>query len=86
MCVANFAGNTHEGFRLGLPWAGEWEEVLNTDAEQFGGSGVGNLGRVTATEGAYNDKPASAELTVPPLAVLFLKPAGSSATAGTRTT
>ncbi|WP_327062925.1 1,4-alpha-glucan branching protein GlgB [Kocuria rhizophila] len=86
VCVANFAGNTHEGFRLGLPWAGEWEEVLNTDAEQFGGSGVGNLGRVTATEGAYNDKPASAELTVPPLAVLFLKPAGNSATAGTRTT
>ncbi|MDO4919267.1 1,4-alpha-glucan branching protein GlgB [Kocuria sp.] len=75
VCIANFAGNTHENFRLGLPWAGEWEEVLNTDAETFGGSGVGNLGRVTAEEGAYNDKPASVELTVPPLAVLFLKPA-----------
>ncbi|CAL8896693.1 1,4-alpha-glucan branching protein GlgB [Kocuria varians] len=74
VCIANFAGNTHENFRLGLPWAGEWEEVLNTDAEVFGGSGVGNLGRVTATEGAFNGAPASAELTVPPLAVLFLKP------------
>lgn len=80
VCIANFAGNTHEGFRLGLPWAGEWEEVLNTDSELFGGSGVGNLGKVTAVEGAYENKPASAELTVPPLAVLFLKPASSSHT------
>ncbi|MCT1615761.1 1,4-alpha-glucan branching protein GlgB, partial [Kocuria marina] len=80
VCVANFAGNTHERFRLGLPWAGEWDEVLNTDSEIFGGSGVGNLGRVTATEGAYNGKPASAEVTVPPLAVLFLKPAKGAAT------
>ncbi|RLZ03186.1 1,4-alpha-glucan branching enzyme [Kocuria tytonicola] len=85
VCIANFAGNTHERFRLGLPWAGEWEEVLNTDSEIFGGSGVGNLGRVVATEGAFNDKPASAEVTVPPLAVLFLKPAtgrGTSSTGG----
>ncbi|RKQ33613.1 1,4-alpha-glucan branching protein GlgB [Kocuria tytonis] len=80
VCVTNFAGNTHEGFRLGLPWAGEWEEVLNTDSELFGGSGVGNLGRVTATEGAHDGKPASTVLTVPPLAVLFLKPAGGSGT------
>jgi 1,4-alpha-glucan branching enzyme len=74
VCVANFAGNPHENFRLGLPWAGEWVEVLNTDSELFGGSGVGNLGKVVATEGAYNGKPASVELTVPPLAVLYLKP------------
>ncbi|MCD1145858.1 1,4-alpha-glucan branching protein GlgB [Kocuria sp. LUK] len=77
VCVANFAGNPHEGFRLGLPWAGEWTEVLNTDAEHFGGSGVGNLGKVVAEEGAHNGKPASAVLTVPPLAVLYLKPAGA---------
>ncbi|KUG52215.1 glycogen branching protein [Kocuria rosea subsp. polaris] len=75
VCVANFAGNPHENFRLGLPWAGEWVEVLNTDSEHFGGSGVGNLGKVTATEGAHNGNPASVELTVPPLAVLYLKPA-----------
>ncbi|GAA2513869.1 hypothetical protein GCM10009859_12150 [Kocuria salsicia] len=82
--VANFAGNTHENFRLGLPWAGEWEEVLNTDAEVFGGSGVGNLGKVTANEGAFNGAPASAELTVPPLAVLFLKPVSHAALEGGR--
>ncbi|MFI7482246.1 1,4-alpha-glucan branching protein GlgB [Kocuria sp. M1R5S2] len=76
VCVANFAGNPHEKFRLGMPWEGEWVEALNTDSELFGGSGVGNLGRVRATEGAYNGKPASAVLTVPPLAVLYLKPVG----------
>ena len=75
VCIANFAGNPHENFRVGLPWAGEWNEVLNTDSELFGGSGVGNLGKVVAVEGAFNGKPASAEMTVPPLAVLYLKPA-----------
>ena len=39
---------------------------------------MGNLGKVVATEGAFNDKPASAEMTVPPLAVLYLKPASQS--------
>ncbi len=43
-CVANFSGGPHEGYRLGLPFAGRWREVLNTDAEVYGGSGVGNLG------------------------------------------
>ncbi|MEX5270911.1 1,4-alpha-glucan branching protein GlgB [Kocuria sabuli] len=75
VCIANFAGNPHENFRLGLPWAGDWTEILNTDSEHFGGSGVGNLGKVRATEGAHNGNPASAVLTVPPLAVLYLKPA-----------
>ena len=44
---------------------------------------MGNLGRVTAAEGAYNGKPASAEVTVPPLAVLFLKPAKGASTSPT---
>ena len=74
VCIANFAGSPHENFRLGLPWAGEWVEALNTDAAEFGGSGVGNLGVVKAVEGACNGQPASATLTVPPLGVLYLKP------------
>ena len=82
VCIANFAGNPHENFRVGLPWAGEWNEVLNTDSELFGGSGVGNLGKVEAVEGAFNGKPASAEMTVPPLAVLYLKPASQTTSAG----
>ena len=51
------------------------EEEREGLVELFGGSGVGNLGKVTATEGAHNGNPASVELTVPPLAVLYLKPA-----------
>ncbi|MDM7990922.1 1,4-alpha-glucan branching protein GlgB [Arthrobacter sp. zg-Y877] len=74
VCVANFAGAPHQDFRLGMPWAGEWVEALNTDAAEFGGSGVGNLGGVQAVEGACNGQPASATLTVPPLGVLYLVP------------
>ncbi|MUK01388.1 1,4-alpha-glucan branching protein GlgB [Vibrio cholerae] len=75
VCIANFAGGPHEGFRVGLPWAGDWTEVLNTDSEEFGGSGVGNLGVVTAHEGAHNGQPAFGDVRVPPLGVLYLKPA-----------
>ena len=50
MCVANFAAVPHDGYRLGLPPAGAWTEVLNTDADVYAGSGVGNLGAVTATD------------------------------------
>ena len=44
-CVANFSGTPKPDYRVGLPFAGRWREVLNTDAEIYGGSGVGNLGR-----------------------------------------
>jgi 1,4-alpha-glucan branching enzyme len=49
---------------------------LNSDAADFGGSGVGNLGGVTAGSQPWGDQPASAELTLPPLAALWLKFAG----------
>jgi len=49
LCVANFAGMPHRDYRFGLPFAGTWREVVNTDAEGYGGSGVGNLGGVVAT-------------------------------------
>jgi 1,4-alpha-glucan branching enzyme len=75
VCVANFAGVPHENYRLGLPAAGDWQELLNTDAESYGGSGVGNLGRVRATEREWHGLPASAALRVPPGGVLWLTPA-----------
>jgi 1,4-alpha-glucan branching enzyme len=74
VCVVNFAGHPHESFRLGLPWAGSWSEVLNTDNEEFGGSGVGNPGSIEGTEGAWNGYPASAVINVPPLGALYFKP------------
>jgi 1,4-alpha-glucan branching enzyme len=69
----NFSGNPVGPYRVGLPFAGEWSEIVNTDAVEFGGSGVGNFGSVVATESPWNGRPASAELTLPPLAGLYLK-------------
>ncbi|WP_409179822.1 1,4-alpha-glucan branching protein GlgB [Amycolatopsis sp. VS8301801F10] len=71
-CIANFAGIPHHDYRVGLPSAGRWTEVLNTDAEAFGGSGVGNLGAVEATEEPWHGQPASAVLQLPPSGVLWL--------------
>ncbi|NUU06722.1 1,4-alpha-glucan branching protein GlgB [Leifsonia sp. C5G2] len=70
----NFSGNPHSDYRVGLPFAGEWEELLNTDAEAYGGSGVGNFGAVTAVDEPWMGRPASAVLTLPPLGALWLKP------------
>jgi len=72
-CLFNFSGQPHTDYRVGLPFAGEWLEILNTDALEFGGSGVGNLGRVSAVAEPWAGRPASATLTLPPLAGLWLK-------------
>ena len=69
---ANFAGTPHDGYRLGLPWEGSWREVLNTDAVEYFGSGVGNLGDVEATGDSWHGQPASATLRVPPLGTVWL--------------
>ena len=71
--AVNFAGTPHENYRLPLPRTGRWREILNTDAPAYGGSGVGNLGMVTAKEGPHDGFPASASVQLPPLgAVLFV--------------
>jgi len=53
---------------------GDWEERLNSDAECYGGSNLGNLGRLTAEDSPLHGQIASLELTLPPLAVLLLRP------------
>ncbi|MFD0207158.1 MULTISPECIES: 1,4-alpha-glucan branching protein GlgB [Saccharothrix] len=73
-CVANFAGMPHHDYRVGLPVAGRWREVVNTDSEVYGGSGVGNLGVVEAEEHPWHGRPASAVLQLPPAGVLWLAP------------
>ncbi|TYK48919.1 1,4-alpha-glucan branching protein GlgB [Actinomadura decatromicini] len=73
-CVVNFAGNPHEDYRLGLPRAGGWREIVNTDSYEYGGSGVGNLGRVEAVEEPWHGLPASTTLRVPPLGAVWLVP------------
>jgi 1,4-alpha-glucan branching enzyme len=73
-CLANFAGNPHEKYRVGLPRPGRWREVLNTDGENYGGSGVGNLGEVIADETPWHGRPYSAVLRLPPAGALWLTP------------
>ncbi|MCU1575687.1 MAG: glycogen-branching protein [Leifsonia sp.] len=73
--LMNFSGNPHSNYRVGLPFAGRWEELLNTDATAFGGSGVGNLGIIEALDEPWAGRPASAEIVLPPLSGLWLRPA-----------
>jgi 1,4-alpha-glucan branching enzyme len=75
VCVANFSALPHENYRVGLRQAGRWDEIINTDASIYGGSGVGNLGGVDALEMPYHGRPASALLRVPPLGAVWLRPA-----------
>jgi len=74
-CVAvivNFSPVPRTEARIGLPWAGKWREILNTDASIYGGSGLGNLGEVLATEESWNGRPASAPIAIPPLGACYL--------------
>ncbi|MDQ6851050.1 MAG: 1,4-alpha-glucan branching protein GlgB [Actinomycetota bacterium] len=72
-CIANFASVPHESYRLGLPFAGRWDEVINTDAQAYLGSGVGNWGGVQAVADSWHGQPASATVRVPPLGTLWLR-------------
>ena len=72
-CIANFSGMPHDRYRVGLPFAGRWVELLNSDAEVYGGAGRGNYGAVTATDAPWHGRPASVELTLPDLATLWIK-------------
>jgi 1,4-alpha-glucan branching enzyme len=74
VCVMNLTPVPREGYRVGLPRSGQWREVINTDAETYGGSGVGNLGAVEAEPLPWHSQPMSAPLTLPPLGVLWLAP------------
>ena len=72
VCVANFSPVPRSGYRIGLPRGGRWEEVLNTDAVEYGGTGVGNLGGVEAEPFPWRGKTWSTTVTIPPLGVVWL--------------
>ncbi|MEU6190066.1 1,4-alpha-glucan branching protein GlgB [Nocardia sp. NPDC047038] len=74
-CVYNFSGSAHDAYRIGLPHAGSWLEILNSDAADYGGSGLGNLGEVTASAEPWHDRPASATVTLAPHGAVWLRPA-----------
>ncbi|GAA2524937.1 1,4-alpha-glucan branching protein GlgB [Rarobacter incanus] len=70
--IINFAGVPHEGYRIGLPAAGAWREAFNSDALEFGGSGVVNTGALVAEPTPWHNQAHSVALRVPPLGGLFL--------------
>lgn len=70
--VINFAGTAHHDYRLALPFGGQWREVLNSDAQIYGGSGVGNAGMVQAMPGLWSGRAHSALVNLPPLGAIIL--------------
>jgi len=73
--VFNFTPVVRTGYCLGCPQDGDWEEIFNSDAEIYGGSNAGNIGRVEARKaGDLGAFPYYLELTLPPLAAIALRP------------
>jgi 1,4-alpha-glucan branching enzyme len=71
--VCNFAAVPRSDYRIGAPVDGRWEEILNSDATAYGGSGMGNLGAVETSPSPLHGRPYSLSLTLPPLAVVALR-------------
>jgi 1,4-alpha-glucan branching enzyme len=74
LAVCNFTPVPRTGYRVGVPIGGRWVELANSDAEAYGGSGVGNKGAVEADDTPWHGRPHSLTLTLPPLSVLLLAP------------
>jgi 1,4-alpha-glucan branching enzyme len=72
--ACNFTPVPRHNYRVGVPCGGRWDEVLNSDAPHYGGSGQGNLGGVTAAPVGWHGRPQCLNLTLPPLALIALKP------------
>lgn len=77
LVVANLTPVPREAYRVGVPYGGNWVELLNSDAEMYAGSNLGNGGGVHADEIKSHGQPVSLSLNLPPLAVLILKPRAS---------
>jgi len=71
LVLFNFTPVPRYGYSVGVPLGGFWREMLNSDAQDYGGSGVGNAGGLEASAGGAHGHPFSLEVTLPPLAALF---------------
>ncbi|MFH1724314.1 MAG: 1,4-alpha-glucan branching protein GlgB [Elusimicrobiota bacterium] len=74
LIVCNLTSVPRHSYRVGVPRGGIWRELLNTDAEEFGGGGQGNMGSVEASPLPFHGQGCSLSLALPPLAVIWLKP------------
>jgi 1,4-alpha-glucan branching enzyme len=72
VCLFNFTPVPRDQYRVGLPTAGRYREILNTDAELYGGSNLGNGGMVETLDEPWHERPCSAVVNVPPLGAVFL--------------
>lgn len=75
--VCNFTPVVRDGYDIGVPIGGVWDEILNSDASEYGGSGQGNWGQVQASDLPWHGRKQSLHLRLPPLGVVFLKPRSS---------
>jgi len=74
LIICNFTPIPRQMYQVGVPLGGYWKEVLNSDAKEYGGSGMGNMGGAHAREHSVHGRPFSLTLVLPPLGALFLKP------------
>jgi 1,4-alpha-glucan branching enzyme len=74
VAVVNFTPIPRRGYRIGVPLGGGYVERLNSDADVYGGSGMGNDGRIAADDIPAHGHPHSLNLLVPPLGFLLLEP------------
>jgi 1,4-alpha-glucan branching enzyme len=75
LVACNFTPVPRYDYRIGVPSGGAWRELLNSDAQLYGGSGVGNFGGVNAAPAPCDGFSHSISVTLPPLGAIFLKPA-----------
>ena len=71
--VFNFTPVPRQAYRVGVPHGGLWKEILNSDGDVYGGTGVGNRGQAIADEAPFQGRPYSLLLSLPPLGALFFK-------------
>ena len=76
LVACNLTPVPRQGYRLGVPEGGHWQEVFNSDASEYGGSGWGNFGGVTAQDAPHHGRPCTLALTLPPLSVIVLRGSG----------
>ena len=73
LVVLNFTPTPRLNYKVGVPRGGFWKEILNSDGEEFGGSGHGNFGGIEAVPVEMHGRPYSLNLTLPPLGAVFFK-------------
>ena len=73
IAVCNFQPMLRENYRIGVPYAGTYSEVMNTDWSEFGGSGISNGTAIVSTDDPMHGFEQSIELTLPPMSVMYFK-------------